>query len=132
VREPFILATYGIPIIALAPIFLLLFGIGYPSKVAFSTMTSFFVIFFHTYAGVSTINEEQLQLTRITGAARQRIVRRILIPASLPFIVIGLRQAVPFSMTDAIIGEFVASSAGLGWFIVRAQAPLRLPACSPR
>jgi NitT/TauT family transport system ATP-binding protein len=121
VFEPFILATYGIPIIALAPIFLLLFGIGYPSKVAISTMTSFFVIFFQTYAGVSTINEEQLQLARIMGASRQRIVRSILIPASLPFIFIGLRQAVPFSMTGAVIGEFVASSAGLGWFIVRAS-----------
>jgi NitT/TauT family transport system ATP-binding protein len=121
VLEPFILATFGVPIIAIAPIFILLLGIGYPSKIGIATMTSFFVVFFQTYAGVSTINEEQLQLARIMGASRQRIVRRVLIPASLPFIFVGLRQAVPFSMTGAVIGEFVASSSGLGWFIVRAS-----------
>jgi NitT/TauT family transport system ATP-binding protein len=121
VLEPFILATYGVPIIAIAPIFILLLGIGYPSKIGIATLTSFFVVFFQTYAGVSTINEEQLQLARIMGASRQRIVRRILIPASLPFIFIGLRQAIPFSMTGAVIGEFIASSSGLGWFIVRAS-----------
>jgi NitT/TauT family transport system permease protein len=121
VLEPFIFAFYGIPIIAVAPIFLLLFGIGPPSKVAISTMTSFFVVFFQTYSGVATLNEEHLQLARLMGASRGRIVRRILIPAALPFIFIGLRQAVPIAMTGSVIGEFVASSAGLGWFILRSS-----------
>jgi ABC-type nitrate/sulfonate/bicarbonate transport system permease component/energy-coupling factor transporter ATP-binding protein EcfA2 len=121
VFEPFIFAFYGIPIIAIAPIFLLLFGIGPPSKVAISTMTSFFVVFFQTYSGVATLNEEHLQLARLMGASRGRVIRRILIPAALPFIFIGLRQAVPIAMTGSIIGEFVASSAGLGWLILRSS-----------
>jgi NitT/TauT family transport system ATP-binding protein len=121
VLEPFIFAFYGIPIIAIAPIFLLLFGIGPPSKVAISTMTSFFVVFFQTYSGVATLDEEHLQLARVMGASRGRVIRRILIPAALPFIFIGLRQAVPIAMTGSIIGEFVASSAGLGWFILRSS-----------
>jgi sulfonate transport system ATP-binding protein len=121
VLEPFIFAFYGIPIIAIAPIFLLLFGIGPPSKVAISTMTSFFVVFFQTYSGVATLNEEHLQLAQLMGASRGRVVRRILVPAALPFIFIGLRQAVPIAMTGSIIGEFVASSAGLGWFILRSS-----------
>ncbi len=121
VLEPFILATYGVPIIAIAPIFILLLGIGYPSKVGMAALTSFFMVFFQTYAGVSAINEELLQLARLMGASRERIVRRVLIPSSLPFIFTGLRQAVPFSMTGAVIGEFVASTTGVGWFIVRAS-----------
>jgi|SRR5579859_1499723 len=121
VLEPFIFSFYGIPIIAIAPIFLLLFGIGPPSKVAISTMTSFFVVFFQTYSGVATLNEEHLQLARLMGASRGRVIRRILIPAAMPFIFIGLRQAVPIAMTGSVIGEFVASSAGLGWFILRSS-----------
>jgi len=119
VLQPFILASYGVPIIAIAPIFILVLGIGYPSKVGIATMTSFFVVFFQTFAGVGSIAEEHLQLARIMGASRARVVRQVLVPASLPFIFTGLRMAVPFSMTGAVIGEFVASSSGLGWYIVR-------------
>ena len=120
VLQPFILASYGVPIIAIAPIFILVLGIGFPSKVGIATITAFFVIFFNTYAGVGAMSEEHLQLARIMGASRSRIVRRVMIPATLPFIFNGMRMAVPFSMTGAVIGEFVASSQGLGWYIVRA------------
>ncbi|MDR0357860.1 MAG: ABC transporter permease subunit, partial [bacterium] len=120
VLQPFILASYGVPIIAIAPIFILVLGIGFPSKVGIATITAFFVIFFNTYAGVGAMPEEHLQLARIMGASRSRVVRRVMIPATLPFIFNGLRMAVPFSMTGAVIGEFVASSSGLGWYIVRA------------
>jgi NitT/TauT family transport system permease protein len=120
VLQPFILASYGVPIIAIAPIFILVLGIGFPSKVGIATITAFFVIFFNTYAGVGAMSEEHLQLARIMGASRSRIARRVMIPATLPFIFNGMRMAVPFSMTGAVIGEFVASSQGLGWYIVRA------------
>jgi NitT/TauT family transport system permease protein len=84
VLEPFIFAFYGIPIIAIAPIFLLLFGIGPPSKVAISTMTTFFVVFFQTYSGVASLNEEmafaERQLLR-WQPARQRIAGRASIRA---------------------------------------------------
>lgn len=120
VLQPFILASYGVPIIAIAPILILVLGIGFPSKVGIATITAFFVIFFNTYAGVGAMSEEHLQLARIMGASRSRIVRRVMIPATLPFIFNGMRMAVPFSMTGAVIGEFVASSQGLGWYIVRA------------
>jgi NitT/TauT family transport system permease protein len=120
VLQPFILASYGVPIIAIAPIFILVLGIGYPSKIGIATITSFFVVFFQTFAGVGAVPEELPQLARIMGASGPRIVRQVLIPASLPFIFAGLRMAVPFSMTGAVIGEFVASSSGLGWYIVRA------------
>jgi NitT/TauT family transport system permease protein len=120
--QPFILAGRGVPIIAVAPIFILALGIGYPSKVATATLATFFVAFFQTFAGVSAISETHIRLARLMGASQLAVARRILVPASLPFIFIGLRMAVPIAVTGAVVGEFIASTSGLGWFVVRAQA----------
>lgn len=122
VFEPFILAWYGIPIITIAPLLVLVFGIGFGSKAATAYLATFFAVFFQTYSGVMSLKEEYFLLARLKGASQLDLVRRVLIPGSLPFIFVGLRQAVPVSMTGAIVGEFVASSAGLGAFILNASA----------
>jgi NitT/TauT family transport system permease protein len=120
--EPFILAWFGIPIIAIAPIFVLLFGIGFNSKVGTAVVATFFAVFFQTFAGVTSLKEEYFLLARLMGASRLDVVRRVLIPGSLPFIFIGLRMGVPVAMTGAVVGEFFASSQGLGAFILNASS----------
>ena len=122
VVEPFILAWYGIPIITIAPLLVLVFGIGFGSKAATAYLGTFFAVFFQTYSGVMSLKEEYFLLARLMGASQLDLMRRVLIPGSLPFIFVGLRQAVPVAMTGAIVGEFVASSAGLGAFILNASA----------
>ncbi len=118
VLEPFILAIYSVPKIALAPLFILILGIGFESKVGVVVMEVFFLVFFNTFAGVRGVNEEYVQLARIMGAGRGQLIRRIIIPAALPQIMVGLKMGVPFSMIGAIIGEFIASTQGLGWLIL--------------
>jgi len=116
--EPYILAIYSVPKIALAPLFVLTLGIGITSKWGVVTMEVFFLVFFNTFSGVRNINEEFVQLARVMGASKAQVTRRIIMPASLPFIMTGLKMGVPFAMIGAIIGEFIASNQGLGWLIL--------------
>ena len=116
--EPYILAIYSVPKIALAPLFVLTLGIGITSKWGVVTMEVFFLVFFNTFSGVRNINEEYVQLARVMGARKAQVTRRIILPASLPFIMTGLKMGIPFAMIGAIIGEFIASNQGLGWLIL--------------
>src|SRR5690606_28906193 len=125
--QPLILIFYGLPIIAVAPLFLVIFGIGFSAKVVTGVVITFFACFFQVYSGVSAIPEVQVQLARLMGASRIQVVRKVLFPASLTFVLTGMRIAVPLTMTGVIIGEFVSSSAGLGGFILRTSAALDAP-----
>jgi NitT/TauT family transport system permease protein len=122
VLEPFILAVYSVPKIALAPVFILILGIGVESKVGVVVMEVFFLVFFNTFAGVRSVNEDYVQLAQIMGASRMQLMRRVVIPAALPSIMVGLKMGIPFSMIGAIIGEFIASNQGLGWLILYSSA----------
>lgn len=117
VFEPYVMAFYGIPRIALAPIFIIVLGIGIWSKVAVVFIQVFFMLFINAYAGVREINQEYLQLARIMGANSGLILRKIVIPSTMPFIMLGLRSAVPYAVVGAVVGEFIAASKGLGYFI---------------
>lgn len=118
VFEPFVLAVYSIPKIALAPLIILILGIGVQSKIGVVVMETFFLVFFNTFAGVRGVSEEYIQLARIMGASSSQVTRRIILPAALPSIMIGLKMGVPYAMIGAIIGEFIASTEGLGWLIL--------------
>ena len=117
VFEPYVMAFYGIPRIALAPIFIIVLGIGIWSKVAIVFIQVFFMLFINAYAGVREINQEYLQLARIMGAKGGLDPRKIVIPSTMPFIMLGLRSAVPYAVVGAVVGEFIAASKGLGYFI---------------
>ncbi len=128
VMQPYILAFYSIPKIALAPLFIIWLGIGIESKVAVVVVSAFFMTFVNTYAGMKSLNEEYVQLVQIMGANRWQVARRVLFPAAAPYIIIGLRSAVPYAMIGAIIGEMIASSRGLGFYIVQASGYLNTTA----
>lgn len=117
VLEPYVMGFYGIPRIALAPIFIILLGIGIWSKIVIVIIQVFFMLFINAYAGVKNINLEYVQLARIMGANNTLVLRKIIIPSTIPFIMLGLRSAVPYSVIGAIVGEFIAASKGLGYYI---------------
>jgi NitT/TauT family transport system permease protein len=117
VLEPYIMAFYGIPRVALAPIFIIVLGIGIWSKVAIVLIQVFFMLFINAYAGVRQINQEYVHLAKIMGADKALILRKIIVPSTMPFIMLGLRSALPYAVIGAIVGEFMAASKGLGYFI---------------
>lgn len=122
--EPYILTFYAIPKISIAPLFILIFGIGLESKVAIVAMESFFILFTSTLRGVVEIDEELVQVARIMGASRRTVLGRILVPASLPAIFSGLQLAVPFAVIGAVLGEYIASNRGIGWLVLYSGSSL--------
>lgn len=118
--EPYIMAFYSIPKIALAPLFIIWLGIGLLSKVAMVLLMAYFLVFFNTFSGIRAVNEELVQLAQVMGASRRQVARRVILPAAGPFIIVGFKTAVPYSVIGAIIGEFTASSRGIGYYILYA------------
>jgi NitT/TauT family transport system permease protein len=115
--NPLITAINGIPKIALAPLFLIWFGIGIDSKVAIASMSVFFVMFYNTYMGVSTMPQELVNVLRIFGASRWTVIRKVTLPQITVPLLAGMKASVPFAMIGVIVGEFIAAERGLGYLI---------------
>jgi NitT/TauT family transport system permease protein len=116
--EPYILALFSIPKIALAPLFIVVLGIGLWSRVGIVFIEVFFVVFFNVLKGVLDVNREYINIARIMGASRSQLSRRVILPAALPSILLGLKVGVPFAMIGAVLGEYIASNHGIGWLIL--------------
>jgi NitT/TauT family transport system permease protein len=117
ILNPYITLFNGIPKVALAPVFVIWFGIGLMSKIAIILTMVFFVVFINTFAGLRSVNEDYVAIIRIMGASGWQVVREVFLPATLPFIIVGLRAGIPFSVIGAVVGEFIAATKGLGFFI---------------
>lgn len=118
ILEPYILALFSIPKIALAPLFIVVLGIGIWSRVGIVFIEVFFVVFFNVLKGVLDVNREFINIARIMGASRAQLTRRVILPAALPSILLGLKVGVPFAMIGAVLGEYIASNHGIGWLIL--------------
>lgn len=119
VLEPFIVAIYGVPRIALAPLFIMWFGIGITPKIIISAFMVFFVVFMNTISGVHSTNPHFINISRILGASYWQLMTKVIVPSAMPYILTALRIVVPTAMIGAIVGEFISSQRGLGFFISR-------------
>ena len=117
VFNPLITAINGIPKIALAPLFLIWFGIGIDSKIAIASMTVFFVMFYNSYMGVTTMPANLVDVLRVMGASRYTVIRKVTLPQISVPVLSGMKASVPFAMIGVIVGEFIASQNGIGYLI---------------
>jgi NitT/TauT family transport system permease protein len=117
VLDPFILALNGIPRIALAPLFIIWFGIGEPSKIVLAGMLSFFLCFYATLSGLRSVDPAYLSVARVMGANDRQTFFKVVLPAASPWILTAMKVSVPFALVGAIVGEFMAATAGLGFKI---------------
>lgn len=122
--EPYVLTFYAVPKISIAPLFVIILGLGLTSKVAIVVIEAFFILFYSTFRGVIQINEGLVETAKIMGAPRRTVVRQVLFPASLPAIAAGLELAMPFAVVGAVVGEYVSSDHGLGWLVLYAGSTL--------
>jgi NitT/TauT family transport system permease protein len=120
--EPYVMAFYGIPKIALAPLFIIWFGIGIWSKVVLAGTMVFFLVFYNVYAGVRSVDREVVNLALVLGANERQLGRHIYLPAAAPYLLMGMRMAIPYAVIGVIVGEFTSSVAGLGLFISYASS----------
>ena len=120
--EPIMVAIYGIPRIALAPMFILWLGIGLSSKVIIAAFMTFFVVFMNSVAGLAGVNRNLIQVSRMMGGGRIALLYKVMLPSALPYIMTALKIVVPTAMIGALVGEFISSQRGLGFFIRSASA----------
>lgn len=123
--NPVFSGTYPIPKIALFPIFIFLFGIGSLSKVLLVFLECLYPIVVTTYAGSRTVNRVLLWSGLNMGASRARILTRVVVPATAPFIFAGFRIALPIAMIVVIITEMIGSADGLGYLVIYSLASLK-------
>ena len=105
------------PHIALAPVFLILLGLGIWSKVAISALIVGFVMYNAVYAGMKVLPERLIEQTRLMGGRRRDVLWWVVIPALSTPIMTGLKAGVPFSIIGVVVGEFIASDSGLGYYV---------------
>lgn len=116
--DPFIMAVYSLPKLALAPLFVLWFGIGLQMKVVLTGMIVFFFVFWNTFTGVRETDDELVDVLRVMGAKRRDVIRKVVLPGSLTYIYVGLKLGIPMSLVGAVVGELIASNRGIGYVLM--------------
>lgn len=119
--DPFITAIYCLPKIALAPLFLLWFGIGIESKIAMSAAIVFFLVFLNTFAGVRAVEKLHLDSVRIMGGGRFAELRYVVLPSAAAWVMTGLKVSVPYALIGAVVSELISSNRGVGFLIGQAS-----------
>ncbi|WP_102347924.1 ABC transporter permease [Bacillus sp. Marseille-P3661] len=125
---PILIASQTIPIIALAPIFVLWFGYSIWSKVVVTVLITFFPITVSVFDGLKASSKEFEELFLTMGATKQEIFLKLNIPNALPYFFSGLKVAVTLSVIGAAIGEWLGAQAGLGYFSRRMMTQFDGPA----
>ena len=123
---PVLVISQAIPVFALAPVLVLWFGYGMASKIAMAVLIIFFPVTSSFYSGMQRTNPDLLELARIMGAKPLAVLRTIIIPSALPAFAAGLRVATAVAPIGAVVGEWVGSSSGLGFYMLHANARMQI------
>jgi NitT/TauT family transport system permease protein len=118
--QPYIICLESIPKLALAPLIILVFGMGLASKVAIATALTLVVSALTAYSGVQSVDKDQERLFYSLGATRWQVFTKLVAPTCVPWIISILRVNIGLALTGSIVGEFVASQHGLGRTILYA------------
>lgn len=116
--DPWISALYSTPTVALAPLFIVIFGIDQPSKIAVVFLLAVFPVVINTATGIRSTDRVYIEAARSFCASRQQIFRKVLIPAALPFIVAGLRLGIGRGLVGVVVGELFGARGGLGFLVL--------------
>jgi putative hydroxymethylpyrimidine transport system permease protein len=124
---PLLVASQAVPIVVLAPIFVLAFDYGIGPKLAIVALICFFPITVNLLDGLRSVEPELLKLMRSLGASRLRTLRSVELPASLPFLFSGLKVAATVSVIGAVFGEWAGAEEGLGRLVLLGNTQLETP-----
>ena len=124
---PFLVVVNTLPKVAVAPLFLLWLGYGLVPNILIAALIGFFPVVINTSVGLTQVDEDLLDLGRVFGAPTWKVFVTIRLPNALPYVLSALRITATAAVVGAIVGEFVASQAGLGMVIVNAQTNLNTP-----
>ncbi|MEZ9896451.1 ABC transporter permease [Vibrio breoganii] len=123
---PILIASQAIPVFAIAPILMLWFGYGIASKVVMAALIIFFPVTTCCYDGLRNTPKGYLDLSKTMGATRWQQLTQVRLPAAMPALASGIRVAVVVAPIGAVVGEWVGSSAGLGYLMLQANARMMI------
>jgi NitT/TauT family transport system permease protein len=124
---PLVVVLHTIPIIAVAPILVLLFGNGFTPKVIIAALISFFPMLVNMVRGLRAVKPETMELMRILSATRSEVFWNVRLQSSLPFLFSALKISSTTCVIGAVVGEWIGSSFGLGALIIEATYNFRSP-----
>jgi NitT/TauT family transport system permease protein len=117
VLRPIIVAFYSVPLVALAPLFIMFFGLDILPKLILVSIVVFFLMFFNTFAGAGQVDDDQVAAIRLMGATTRENFQKVVVPACMVWIIGGIRIALPFALVAATTGEMLAARRGIGFLL---------------
>ncbi len=120
--EPVMLLLNAVPRVILAPLFVIWLGIDLESKIALSIVLVAVLIFFAVYSGIKEVDQRLVERIVTLGGDRRAIVREVYVPSVTAWVLGNLKVSLGFAFTGAVVGEFVASTRGLGYLLQFAQS----------
>jgi NitT/TauT family transport system permease protein len=127
VITPIIALFNSLPKIALAPLFLLWFGFGIVPNIMIAVLIAFFPVVINTATGLNAVEEDLLDLVRYLDASKWQVFLKIRLPNSLPYVFSGFKISATLCVVGVIVGEFIASTQGLGYLIKSSQGTMDTP-----
>jgi NitT/TauT family transport system permease protein len=121
---PYVFGLQSMPKVALAPLFVVWFGLGISSKIVLGVLLTFFPLLINTIAGLASVDRDRLELLMSLRASPWKTFRLVKFPSALPYIFAGLEMAAVYSILGAVVGEFVGGQSGLGVLILNRNAVL--------
>ena len=115
--NPYLNALNALPKVALAPLFVLWFGLGIESKIALAAVLVLFLVFLNTFAGVREVDQDLIDGARLMRATRAQVIRKVIIPSAMSWVFAGLKISVPYALIGAVLGEMIAANRGLGYLV---------------
>jgi NitT/TauT family transport system permease protein len=121
VLSPYIKAVNALPRIVLGALFVIVLGLGISSKIVLAAFLVFFVVFFNAYQGVREVDGNLVNNARILGASRMQVIRNVVLPSAMTWIIASLHVAFGFAVIGAVVGEVLGAQHGLGVLITDSQ-----------
>jgi len=112
--DPFLTALYASPLVALAPLLIVMFGVGVQGKAVLIFLLAVFPFIFNAYAGVRSVDRLLVNVVRSMGGGEKDLYLKVIVPSTLPYLVAGARIALGRGIVGIIVGEFYAASEGIG------------------
>ncbi|MFT4066665.1 ABC transporter permease [Paraburkholderia sp.] len=123
VSRPFVTAGYSLPKEVIAPVFIILFGIGLGAKIALASISVFFIVYQNAVSGVRLVDRDLVNVMRVMGAGRLQVFFLVTLRSAAPWTLTGMRIAGRYAFTAVIFGEMLSGNRGLG-YLIKYQANL--------
>jgi NitT/TauT family transport system permease protein len=122
--QPLIVAFNSMPRVAIAPLFIIWFGFGPASKIALAAMVVYFVIFFNTFSGMRSVDPVLMNSVRVMGGSKVQVLWMVSLPFTMAWVFAAMKTSISLALIGAVVGEFIGSTAGIGWIMVQATGVL--------